>query len=62
MKVYIYRHDPLLTLCYLPNEAVELFGEDALDDCPDVPDDLAKEINDTYEKLKKLSRELEKYR
>lgn len=63
MKVWIYTHDPILTLCYLPNEAKELFGEDSLEeDGYEVPEELAKEINDTYKKLCQLSTELAKIR
>ena len=59
MKVWIYTHDPMLTLCYLPDEAKELFGEESLEEYGiHVPDELVKEIEITYKKLLALSRKL----
>jgi len=63
MKVYIYTTDPMLTLCYLPAEAVEMFGEATLEEYGrEVPDALALEINETYEKLRQLSQKLKQYK
>jgi hypothetical protein len=63
MKVWLYTHDPILTLCYLPEEAKELFGENALDeDGAEVPETLAIEINAVYKRLIELSRQLEEIR
>ena len=63
MKVWIYTHDPILTLCYLPEEAKELFGSDALEeDGVEVPEELANEINSTYKKLCQLSQQLSEIR
>jgi len=62
MKVLLYTHDPMLTLCRLPEEAVELFGEDAMEDAVEVPDELAREAHETYQKLKELSEKLAKIR
>lgn len=62
MKVLLYTHDPMLTLCRLPEEAVELFGEDALEDAVEIPDELALEVQATYRKLCELSGRLAKIR
>lgn len=60
MKVWVYTHDPILTLCYSPTEAADMFGKDALDeDGTEVPDELAEDIISTYKKLCELSRRLE---
>lgn len=59
MKVFIYTHDPMLTLVYLPEEAREMFGEEVLEDCGvEVPDALAQELHDTYDKLCELSHQV----
>ena len=59
MKVLIYTHDPMLTLCYLPDEVIELFGLDRLnEDGCEIPDSLATEIQTTYKKLCSLSQQL----
>lgn len=62
MKVLIYTHDPMLTLVRLPNEAIELFGEDSMDDAVEIPDTLAMEITQTYKRLCELSAEVKRYR
>lgn len=62
MKVLLYTHDPMLTLVRLPEEAVDLFGEDILEDAVEVPDALALEVHATYRKLCELSQQLARIR
>ena len=63
MKVLIHTHDPMLTLVRLPEEAVELFGEDTLEeDGVEVPDELVLEIDKTYKRLCELSAKLKQYK
>lgn len=59
MKVNIYTHDPILTLCRTEEESNELFGSDFFEDYSvEVPDELANEIMATYDKLRDLSAQL----
>lgn len=59
MKVLIHTHDPMLTLVRLPDEAIDLFGEETLEeDGIEVPDDLVTEAHETYKKMCELSNKL----
>lgn len=60
MKVQIYTHDPMLTLVRTEEESKDLFGEDGAD-LTEVPDELANELIEAYNTVKRLSRELKKY-
>ena len=52
----------MLTLAYDEAETIEMFGQDMLDDYGvEVPDELAKDLIETYKKLIRLSREINKY-
>ena len=60
MKYWIYTHDPVLTLVYSREEAIELFGEDALEEYGvELPDALVLEITQTYKRLLELAKELQ---
>ena len=61
MKVCLYSHDPLLYLCYLPEEAKDIYGEVYYDEYGvEIPDELALEINEVYERLLILSEKIRK--
>jgi len=63
MRVWVYTHDPMLTLCYSPEQAAELFGDSALEeDGVEVPDALVQDIIETYKRLGELSSQLKKLR
>ena len=54
MKIILYTNDPMLTLAYDKQEAIELFGQDYFDEV--AVDELAQELISTYEKLCVLSK------
>lgn len=59
MRVLIHTHDPMLTLVRLPKDAIDLFGEDVLnEDGIEIPDALAIEADLIYKKLCELSHKL----
>lgn len=61
MKTAVFRHDPLLTLPYFPEEVKDYFGDSYLEDYGfEVPDKLVYEIRKKYDELKKLCQKLEK--
>lgn len=63
MKVRVYRHDPLLTLCESRQETIEMFGKEYLDEeGVEVPDSLVERAIRTKEELLEVSRLLETIR
>ena len=50
MKVYLYTHDPMLTLVRSEQETLELFGDD-FDGFMEIPDELAEDLISTYKTL-----------
>lgn len=61
MRVYLYTHDPMLTLARNEQETIELFGDDYFDEyAVEIPDVLAQELISTYKKLCSLSEQASK--
>jgi len=60
---YLYTHDPILIMLYDEAEAIEVFGQDGLDDCGSVlPENLIRRFKDCMIEVKTIQNELRKYR
>lgn len=66
MIVEVYTHDPILTLVRLPEESLDMYCGDreyyeGMLECHgvDIPDELVREISETYNRLIELSRQVE---
>ena len=63
MRCYLSSHDPIITIVYPPTEAVDMFGQDMLDEYgTDLPDDLAIEYTTAYNRVMALSMVIERIR
>ncbi len=59
MKVSLHTFDPMLTLVRTKEEYVDLFGEEGFEEeAYEVPDELAKEADEVYNKMIEISRKL----
>jgi len=60
---YLYTHDPMLIMLYDKTEAVEIFGQDGLDDYGSVlPESLIKRFKDCMIEVKAIQNELKNYK
>ena len=63
MRVYFHTHDPLLTMIYTDQEAIDLFGEDSLEeDGQDIPDELVTEFVEAQKRFYAVTDKLAKLR
>jgi hypothetical protein len=62
MKVVIVTDDVFINRIRTKEEYVDLFGEEGFDEeSVQVPDDLAKEAIEVYERMRMISRKLREY-
>lgn len=63
IRTIIHTHDPVLKLCYTPEEAEDLFGQAYIDEFgTDLPKDLVEDVTKTYSHMLELSEKLRGYK